>query len=413
MYNKEKLKKTILYKILRKPYSVCKGLCLRVSRNIKKRIFADEYPLIKKMSDSFEKVATFREAGYEEVKMPDVYGLSYNGTINMYFPSIDMICIKKAKISENSDIIITPKGVAWRKVESPMFWKSKPDDWDLISYNEDRIKVLRKKKEIKVCGKCFSMLGQFDNLWSHFILQFFSKLVYASEYGLFNEEISILVPQYTDQNVIDAVHLVIDKYPHVHVVEAEKNVTYTCEQLYYITATEMYTAQLDIQVIYDTIVPRCTIETLKRGIVDPILAMKNDKEFPKKLYLVRRGEKRNLKNWKEIETLFESKGFALIEGHKYSLKDKIYMFHNATEIVGPGSASFMAIFACENTKIMMLYNILRSVETFITGYCEIGNSKMLMVTEKDLVDKNCYPHSSYYISRDRVEAAYQEFMTSK
>lgn len=408
--NKEQIKKTIIYKMLHRPYSLMKKVYVMISRKIKELLFADEYFLIKKMADSFEKVVTFKAAGYEDVKIPDVYGLNYGGRINMHFPSIDMICIEQAKISENSDIIITPKGVAWRKVESSMFSKSNPDDWDLVWYDENKVRVLKKKKKIHLQGICFSMLGQFDNLWSHFILQFFPKLVYASEWGLFNDEITLLLPRYTDQNIIDAVHLVIDKYPKINIIYAKENISYICEYLYHINSVETYTAQTDIQLIYDTIVPKCTIETLKLGIVEPILKMENKKNFSPKIYLVRRSDNRNVVNWKEIEKYFEKKGFIMVDGQNYSLSDKIHMFHNAKEIVGPWSSAFMATFACSNAKIMTFSNSFRTVETWITGYCDVGKNKFLMITGKDLINKKSIPHSSFYIPISKIDKAYNEFI---
>ena len=408
--NKEQIKKTIIYKILHRPYAVIKMVYTMISRKLKEFLFADEYDLIKKMTNSFEKVVTFKEAGYEEVKIPDVYGLSYGGKINMYFPSIDMICINRATISENSDIIITPKGAVWRKVESSMFSKSNPDDCDLAGFNENRIKVLKKKKEVYIQGKCFSLLGQFDNLWSHFILQFFPKLVYASEWGLFNDEITLLLPEYTDQNIIDAVHLIIDKYPKINIIYVNENISYICEYLYHINSVEAYTAQTDIQLIYDTIVPKCTIETLKRGIVEPLFKVDNKKTLSPKIYLVRRSDNRNVINWKEIEKYFEKKGFTMVDGQNYSLSDKIHMFHNAKEIVGPWSSAFMATFACSNAKIMTFSNSFRTVETWITGYCDVGKNKFLMITGKDLINKKSYPHSSFFIPISKIDKAYNEFI---
>ena len=400
----------MIYKILKKMYSFFE----KNYNKCKRKIYSERYSLIRDAEKVFECIRTIEEERFEEFEIPNIYDYTYDAKMTVKCPAIKIFHMKDAIVSAHSDIIVTDKGVSWRKIESPLFSKSNPTDYDFVSLQGDAIWV-QKKKTIKILdGNNFSLLGQFDYLWSHFLMQFFPKLVYASENGLLDKQIRILIPEVTDQNVIDAIHIIIDKYSNVELYSVKVGVGYKCENLYYVNAVDMYTNDADFQITQDTLIPRCTIDAIRRGLVDEILKIENCKTYPQKLYLIRRDVMRTLVNWREVEEYFRQQGFSLIEGKELNLVDKIFMFNQATEIVGVGSGAFFSTIACENAKLLIFSNIQRTVEATALNLVSGKNNTMLCVMgEDEFSSKSNHLHTSFYIPLKKIKAAYQSLIVNE
>ena len=191
--------------------------------------------------------------------------------------------------------------------------------------------------------------------------------------------------------------------PEVSVRILNRDEVACCDELYVIEST---TSMIDNEkyVSYvDMVIPGYVSELLKKYMV-PQLPTVNPFE---RIFLVRRGAWRNLLNSEEIEAYFESLGFRMVEPHKLSYQDKVSLFHSAQEVVGPYSSGFSNTIFCQpGTKVLILSNLQRAFEPFLTFYRQYFGLDLLCVTGADEQQENS--HSPYKIPLEKVKAAYYE-----
>ena len=82
--------------------------------------------------------------------------------------------------------------------------------------------------------------------------------------------------------------------------------------------------------------------------------------FPEKIYLRRNSGARKIVNGREIETYFQSIGYAMVEPEKLSFAEQVKLFGNAKVIVGSaGAAMANLIFAQEGTNIFIFISKMK------------------------------------------------------
>lgn len=350
-------------------------------------------------------VATIKESSIESVQPMPIYGILKSGELQLQSPALHCYRFKHASITAFSDYILFPNHTAvWAKRDLPVFTKDVPMDVGLLSYDASSIIVKSSSKTIKL-NKVFSMCGVYSNVWSHFMIQYVCKLYSLLQLPKeLREGLTILVPEYKDKHVACVFDSFVSNYlPEVSVRILKGNEVACCDELYVIEST---TAMIDNEkyVSYvDMVIPQYVSELLKKYMVPQLPS----ESLSERIFLVRRGGWRNLLNGEEIEAFFASLGFRMVEPHKLSYQEKVSLFHSAKEVVGPYSSGFSNTIFCQpGTKVLILSNLQRAFEPFLTFYRQYFDLDLLCVTGADEQQENS--HSPYRIPLEKVKAAYYE-----
>ena len=341
---------------------------------------------------------------WEDVNLAEVYNITQGITFKALYPELNIYKFTNACIFAYSDMVIENNLVMWDKAYFPTFSKTIPRDKNLLSYNEEAVKI-KKYDEVIIKGKCFSLVGTYSYIWSHFVLQYVSKLFIADKMGVIDKNTTILVPTYEDKHLQRIVESYVNQLD-VKIMYLNKDKKYRCDELYFIPTMCSTPNVCKYLLPQDYVMPAVTKSAIKEYLISPYLSYR-DENKNYKLYLIRREGARALINWKEIENFFEAEGFTLLEPHKIPFEEKIDLFSNASVVVGPFSSAFTNIIWCRpKTKILMLSNHPRTVES---SFCELGDiaeASMMYVTGEDKEKNNA--HTDFYISLDKVKQAYKD-----
>lgn len=391
------------------------NLLARARRKLK-RIIKEKYWQINsaqyKLYDSydyFDRLNEIKPDTYETVHIPNIYKVSKNYEIEAFSPAMGIYLIKNAQVSVNTDIIIANGKVLWDKCFNLMHSKTNPLDVDLIQYDDKTVTIRNYKNIVKVKGRSLSLLGRFSDLWSHFILQYASKMYFAKEAKLLNEDLTVIVPVYKDEHVKKIVNDYLAPYG-VKVLVAQDETRYECEELLFMPSSIAYPNSLNYFLSQDAVFPEVTKKGIKDTVVNPYIHDIRDYGHSSKIFLVRRSLTRNLSNWKEVEAFFVSEGFELIEPHKYSFDEKVSIFRNAEFVVGASSSSFYGMLWCKpGTKFLRFSTLARIPEPTLNEFANMTGSTLLTLTGNDLEKNN--PHAMYNIPLEKIKEAYNYLKT--
>ena len=374
-----------------------------------KMAHSTKYPIVKNPLDYFQPVYHIKDDTWEPLHMPEIYQMSKPYDLEVFHGKQDILLIPNAQVSDNSDIVITEHGVVWDKYYNRVFSKVVPMDRGLLTFNQEYVCVRNANITEYYEGKCISMLGVFEGIWSHFLVQFLPKLYYAEEAGLLDENVTILLPSYKDKQISQLVNDILSRHPTVNVseiCEKEGRVSFRCDELYYIPTASCISNHLQAINFYDCVIPNRVQTILRERVVKSYVDTQN--ELPseyEKLYLVRRGI-RNATNVNEIENYFISKGFKLVDPGAMTLEEKICIFNYAKYIAGPASSAWSNVIFCNGCKALNLRNLNRVTDPFSCFLMPIGNVQTLILTGWDL-ERDI--HSSYTISIEDLNEAYLNF----
>lgn len=361
----------------------------------------DKYPILYHVKDDT----------YETIYRSETFKLCKRAEWEAYSPAIDILEIRNAKISMRSDVVIDGDWVIWDKLDSPLFSITVPCDSNVFGYDEEKIIIRKYPETVQVQGNCVSLLGTFSELWSHFLLQFVSKLYFAAQAGLLTSNTTVIIPENEDDHVRKIVHDYLAPYG-CRILEAHANTYYECEKLCYIPTAMQYPNHAYFIMPEEAVVSTVVKEALHNVVIDPYIEDVIEDERYRKIYVARRSNIRGMVNWQEAEDYFTSQGFVVVEPHKMPFEEKVRCFRSANIIVGPGSSGFFGtIWSKPNTKILNISNFPRTIETTGEEWAAINGSKMLFVTGYDL-EKNS-PHASYRVPLSRVQEAYQYLLRAE
>ncbi len=366
------------------------------------------YPVIKKPESVFSTVYRIKDQTYEQTALPETYKLVKESHLNVYCSEMNILKIKQACVSEGSDIVLTPKGAVYDRINSKMFSMQILCDKNLSEYSTDGISVIEYEKTVKVKGLCISLLGVHDSVWSHFLIQYFPKLGFAKRGGLLEDKLSILVPEYSDSQIWEILKYNL-KGLQVNIVEAGSKTAYQCDILYYIPSAVYMVNHGYFVTPWNVVFPQKTKDVLREELVEPWIKRITD-DLPKydKVYLIRRGTYRQMKNWQEAEEFFRKEGFKLLKPHEYSLMEKVSIFSNAAFIAGPYSSAFCNVQWCSRkVKILTFLNLQRTMEATVSELASIAGVHVYSVTGQD--DSQGI-HSSYTIPMDTIKTAYYDLI---
>jgi hypothetical protein len=399
----------LLNKIVRKSTIYVDNLNIRFSEKIPEK--GDLFTFIDASSIG-KKLMCIKPETFEKVRPYPIYKAIKNIQFDVEYPAIYLMEYKNVSFFSNSDFIISGNEVVWDKRNYPMFSKMFPQDKELVNFDDNKVKILIDKETVNV-ETAFSMCGVYATVWSHFLVQYLPKLYFFLQYTERKDEhLTIILPEYSDSHVIEVVEHYTNKFKNTTIKTLNNNQIATCKKLYYIESTSMISDHETYETYIDFFVPECVSNFLKKVFAPDLIKLNNilKKEQKNKLYVVRKNaEYRNLLNIEEIENFFKAEGFLFIEPHLMSMKEKIELFYNASEVAGPYSAGFSNIQFCRpGTKICLLTNIQRSFETYLSYFVDLNEVTFVAVTGTDIENDS---QSSYTIPLNKVKQAYNSIFT--
>ena len=360
--------------------------------------------------ESGEKLQMVKPVTIERVLPLKIYNLIVGGYLDFYCSEQYFMKYTDAIVFPQSDFILTENKAIWDKFYNPVFTKNIPMDKDLGCRIDNEL-YINTNKEIVNFKRAFSLCGVHADVWSHFMIQYLPMLYYSTEVeGLFDNELTILVPEYTDEHLKEVLDSFIEKLKNVKVQTLLSNQMARCEELIYMeSATQMIDHEKYVS-YSDMIIPKKIALTIKENLVTPFITRFYSKELitNPKLYIRRKNAiYRNILNVDELEEFFINEGFTIIEPHLLSFSEKVNLFHNADFIAGPNSAGFSnLIFSQPKTKVLMFSNLQRAFEPYLSFFDQHFDLNFLTVTgnDEDAADS----HSSFYIPMEKVKAAYKQ-----
>lgn len=380
----------------------------KISKTIRGSLYSKEFEIIQRPETYFPILYHIKDETWEEVYLAATYQLVEESTIKCFHGRQDILNIKNALITDNSDIVIVGNKILWDKALQTNFTKIIPLDSNLVKYSQNTASIILSNKEEKIPGYCISLLGVHGKIWSHFIIQFLPKLYVAEEAGLLEKPIILLIPDYHDNQISQLVNMVVQHHPQIIIKIAQPRIDYYCEQLIYIPSTVYLGNHADYIITSDCIIPKYVKFLLKEKLILPLANKVKEKPAKHtKLYLVRRNTYRAIKNWPEIETFFLQRGFILVEAHKLTLEEKVHLFYHAQYIAGPLSAAWSNIMFTNGAKGLIMCNFPRCIEPYASELGKIGKTKLLQLTDWD---SSANIHSNYKISIQRLEKVYNQWI---
>ena len=386
-----------------------------------RRIFKREYlnhfcyeccSIIHHPIDHFSIYAELKPDTWETNSMAEVYEFFKRIDIVTKSPAQRIYKIPNAIVYNNSDIVKTEGGVLWDKAFTPEFSATIPKDENLLSFDENTVKLVKYNKIVHIKGRVLSLLGVHAGVWAHFLVQYLCKLYYAKMHDLFSENITVLVPPYKDIQVRDIVNAFFKDKSTVKVIEVQSGISYACEVLYYLPSCVTMGNHATYLHPCNYVFTDLMKNTIKEFFVLPYIEQSKETKTQtySKIYIPRRGGYRSLVNNDEIEEYFRTEGFHFVDFSKVSLLKKIKLVNSADIIAGPISGGFTNCFFCKKgAKILGLSNIPRTMETYLGGISPtITELDILLVTG---YDTDLQPHACFKIPLVKVKSAYNYLLS--
>ncbi len=367
---------------------------------------------IQKPENEGKKIVVFKPQTKETFVMPHVLGF-INGSFEIDYPEISLWKFEKASIFYKSDVVLTKSGnVIW-----PKYFKynynhnitidrnTVQDSYGLCEHNG--ILSIKKPKHVKIIDVVFSMIGVYDNIWAHALVEYIPKIsVLSNAIKDSNRKVTVVIPEYTDGQLKEIVLDILKKYD-VNIYQMSSNETIEAEILYYIERPTTFTDRETSVSIGDSTIPVATANYVKKEIVEPLqIDVKLNPSY-KRIFLARRGGLgKGLINGSDVENYFEKLGFVFVEPHKLSLKEKVEMFMSAEYIAGPGGSAFTNLIFCRpGTKVIKFSNFQRQFENYISLSIQHFGIDVIYLTGIDDKSASNLTHCSYYLPLDKVKQA--------
>lgn len=355
-----------------------------------------------------KKVLVFKEKTREIIELQDIYHFSYNGNYEVECPEIDVWFFKNVICLSDTDFVIFQDNRAfWQKYYAYNYSKNIVRDSAFVKEENGTLYYL--KPHVTHNLECaFSLIGVFAHVWSHSLSEHYIKLsILGDIVKQSKERVTVLVPDYTDEQLKQIVYNEINKYD-VDVLVVKKGEAVMVKRLYFMERPAFFTDHEFAVSVGDNVQPKIVADTLKKQLVDPLVKNVETSEHIK-LYLPRRGSYRSLKNNSEVEDYFKSQGFYFLEPHKVTLEEKIKLFRSADSIVGPYSSAFSNLIFCKpGTKVLILSNYYRAFESWLVMHKQHFKMNMLWVTGYDDKTAENPAHCSFYIPIEKIISASKE-----
>lgn len=372
------------------------------------------YNLISDLHSKFQLIKVITPATWVKCQLPEVYQVQRSCYADYYMNELAVYNIHNAVFSYGSDFILIGNDCVWEKSQRSTFSAENPADYPLLLHKENKVLLRKFRKEVFVPGTVISLVGVFSDVWAHFVVMYLPKLYYAGESGLLDGDITLITPHYKDAHLKEMVDEYLLKYPNVRRVEAGHHCNYRCESLLYIPTLCVLADASDYILPFMGIFTPLVGGLLRKNLIDCLKIKANeifeDDFCSSKIFITRRYSfYRSILNGKELEELFVSKGFTVVDPGKMSLLEKIKVFSHADVIAGPLSGGFINTMFCkEKAKVLGFSTIPRTAETFLPFIQLLSGIDLLLVTGFDL-DRTTQPN--YIVPMNRVEEALNHLLS--
>lgn len=367
---------------------------------------------IQKPENEGVKIAVFKPETKETFVMPHVLGF-INGSFEIDYQEISLWRFEKSMISYKSDVVLTKSGNAiWPKYFKYNYNHNITNDKNTVHDSDglcehNGVLSIKKPRKIKKIDIVFSMIGVYDNIWAHALVEYIPKLsVLENAIKDCNDKVTVVIPDYTDKQLKEIVFNILKKYD-VNIYQIEPNETIEADILYYIERPTTFTDCETNVSVGDSTVPKATADYVKKEIVVPLQHDVNLNPLYKRIFLARRGGLgKGLINGSEVEQFFENLGFVFVEPHKISLKEKVELFMSAEYIVGPGGSAFTNLIFCRpGTKVIKFSNFQRQFENYTCLSVQHFGIDVIYLTGRDDKSAVNISHCSYYLPLEKVKQA--------
>jgi hypothetical protein len=331
--------------------------------------------------------------------LPKVHGICAGGEIKYDFE--DEIFYQMSDVSFNieSDFIRKDSLVVCEKLIRKDANILLVEDFDFIAKHKADIYLIERKKKIYL-DNVFYITGVLSNFWSHFLICFYPRLAYLNQSNV--EEISIVVPYNIDSNIKQLITESFGNQLRVLIVEVDYNTTVVCKNLFFAKINSYILCHSNHGGPYGIQISKLTTQFLYRKFskVSP------SRERPlRKLFIARSGV-RNIQNYREVFSYFESLGFEEVVPHKLSIEQKIKVFGEAKIIVGPFSSGFTNIVFCKpGVQIFAFTNYARCYDSYVSTLSKVWDAELTLITGTD-VDATI--NSNYTINISDVDYCFKD-----
>ena len=385
----------------------------RIIEYIVKRPFSRKFNILLDPNKEFTVIYEIKPDTWEDSYYPACFGHTQEQHLKIFKSAEYIYQTTNAVVSCNSDVVQTKKGVYWYKYNEEEFltWFKGIIDQNVVGYKKGSIIVRQYFSTKCIKGKVLSLLGVWDYHWGHFMYQYLPKLFYASEAGLLDDDISILIPCNVDHTILEIIKRHISNYPKSKLVFASLKVNYLCEDLYFAPTVQYAWGDYNFRLDYTSCMSQRVQQVINKYVVLPLVnEIKENKGSYDKIFLGRPSTRRTLKNFDEIHKYFKDRGFKDIDPAKLSLTEKADLFYHAKEVVALYGSSLLNLIFGNQTKCLCLNNYKMSTD--VGMYLQIRNyvSSCINVTGKD--DDPSY-HTNYFIPLSKVELAYNALLADK
>jgi hypothetical protein len=328
----------------------------------------------------------------EKLYLPKIFKLSHGGEVRKLFKNIDFFQFSDVSYMLNSDFIrFNNKTVFCDKLSRIEMEFMTCGDGDFLKYN-NRICTLRNSNDSIYFDCVFHLTGCFFSVWTHFLVQYFSKLDFIKLIPN-TEKVAIVLPANIDEHILFLIEQYIIDFNNVYIKIVEIDKEIKAKKMFYVSldswigdvgkASSLFHIQVS-DFTNDFILGRAQL-----------LLNKNIEIKKQKLFIGRNG-KRNILNYSEIWKYFESLGFIEIFPHKLSFTEKLELFSSADFIVGPLSSGFANIIFCNHRpNVLILSNPSRHDDMYLTKFSNSLNINLMHFLGSEIHSGNS--DSDYHI----------------
>lgn len=372
------------------------------------------YNIVTNPSDVFEKVYKVKGTTWEDTYYPECASHCKEQHLQVLIPEEYIYYTKNGVVNVDSDVVITDKGVYWCKYNQEEFvtW-AKPADKNVIWYDGDKhIGIRKAKRQEYIAGKVINISGLWSYHWAHCMYEFLPKLFTAGEAGLLNQSIIVLIAENEDKTIMEIINNYLLNFPQTKIKYAERDVDYTCEELYFQPIPGSCFSDHNFRLDYPFYISRHVLDKTKKYVVDPIVEkIKENRSQYDKIFLSRKSKYTNtgqmLKNQDEVISYFKQQGFTEIEGSLLTLEQKADIFYHAKEIVGLYGSAWLNVIFCNKANCMVFTNYKMSTDTSL--YLQIRDHVNCLINVTGQDDSIKY-HSNYYIPLEKIKKVYKEYI---
>lgn len=331
-------------------------------------------------------------------------------TLKNQGPDINLYELKNVVVCTNSSAFYTPTLTYIERHQGIEQSKAKYVSGNLKRHNQSVAEIdIKVYSEINKTVLFLGGNGSFN--YYHWLIEISSKLMFLSKDLINKYEIEAIVVNSMVAKIEsfnDILRLYNSKF-NLPIIFLDDSKNHKFKSIVFITTFN--------DVLYNSIDNKSTLDNVyfnetvlseisryAKNFIKNKTQLNLSKPYPEKIFLVRGAvssfNKRNY-NEDEILNFFKNKGFVGISPEKYSFLEQVYLFSNATHIVGP-SGAFWAniIFANSNVKCISWLPSLSEQFSVYSSLAHLVGADMIFI-KADNLDKEL--HGPYKVNINKFK----------